>query len=293
MMVLALAEQREGRLAKVAYEALLVGFRLAEHYGRPLTAALLGNDITKLAPTITKFGAEQVLVADDPALERYTPDGYAGVLEQLCREHQPAAVVLSATSLGKDLGAALAARLETAILPDCTALDFDETGDVLATRPIFAGKALSQVKAPAARPLILTIRPRAVGLQPEVGSEGRVVTADAKSVELRSHVSEIVRCVMKTVELTEADIIISGGRGMKGPENYAMLEELAAVVNAAVGASRAAVDAGWRDHQYQVGQTGKTVTPTLYIACGISGAIQHLVGMINSKFIVAINKDPE
>jgi len=214
-------------------------------------------------------------------------------LEQLCREHQPVAVVLSATALGKDLGATLAARLETAIIPDCTAVEFDESGSVTATRPVFAGKALSRVKAPATAPLVLTIRPRSVALQAETGSSGCVVNADVKPAELRSQVAEVVRCVMKTVELTEADIIVSGGRGMKGPENYALLEELAAVINAAVGASRAAVDAGWRDHQYQVGQTGKTVSPTLYIACGISGAIQHLVGMINSKFIVAINKDPE
>lgn len=292
-MVLAFVEQRDGALKKVAYEALLVGFKLAQRHNQPLAAVLLGSGVSKLAPAITKFGVEQVVTVDDPALEHYTPDGYASVLEQLCRQHQPSAVVLSATALGKDLGATLAARLATAVLPDCTAIDFDESGNVVATRPVFAGKALSRVKAPAARPLVLTIRPRAVGLQSETGLEGRVVVADVKPAELRSHVAEVVRCVMKTVELTEADIIISGGRGMKGPENYALLEELAAVVNAAVGASRAAVDAGWRDHQYQVGQTGKTVAPTLYIACGISGAIQHLVGMVNSKFIVAINKDPE
>jgi electron transfer flavoprotein alpha subunit len=229
---------------------------------------------------------------DDLSLADYTPDGYAGVLEQLCRQHNPSAVVLSATALGKDLGATLAARLETAILPDCTAIEF-ESGELVCTRPIYAGKALSRVKASGQSPLVLTMRPRSVEMQAETGSTGAVIKADLKPAELRSRVAEVVKVVTKTVELTEADIIVSGGRGMKGPENYVILEELASVINAAVGASRAAVDAGWRDHQFQVGQTGKVVSPTIYIACGISGAIQHLVGMINSKCIVAINKDPE
>ena len=161
------------------------------------------------------------------------------------------------------------------------------------TRPVYAGKAVTRVTAPTASPLVITMRPRAYEVQPENDKGAQTVASDAKPNELRTQVAEIVKAVIKTVELTEAEIIISGGRGMKGPENYAMLEELAGVVNAAVGASRAAVDAGWRDHQFQVGQTGKVVAPSLYIACGISGAIQHLVGMINSKTIVAINKDPE
>jgi electron transfer flavoprotein alpha subunit len=242
---------------------------------------------------VVKFGVKKVITVDDPSLQFYTPDGYAGALEKLCREHKPHTVVLSSTVMGKDLSATLAARLETAIIPDCTALEFDDAGNPILTRPVYAGKAVTRVKAPSANPLVITMRPRAYSAQPENDKGAQIVAGDAAQDELRTKVAEIVKAVIKTVELTEADVIISGGRGMKGPENYAILEELAGVVNAAVGASRAAVDAGWRDHQFQVGQTGKVVAPSLYIACGISGAIQHLVGMVNSKTIVAINKDSE
>ncbi len=292
-MVLAFCEQREGTLKKVAFETLLVGYKIAEKKQDELTAVVLGKNIGELAQKIVKFGVNKVITVDDPLLEFYTPDGYAGALEQIARQHQPGTIVFSATALGKDLAATLAARLETALLPDCTAIDFEDDGTIVATRPIYAGKALAQVKAPQAKPLVLSIRPRAVGAQEELDRGGQVVAARLTPAELRMKVAEIVKTVTKTVELTEADIVVSGGRGMKGPENYALLEELAAVIGAAVGASRAAVDAGWRDHQFQVGQTGKVVSPSLYIACGISGAIQHLVGMINSKCIVAINKDPE
>jgi electron transfer flavoprotein alpha subunit len=292
-MVLVFCEQREGRLKKVAFEALCAGYAIAEKRGGGLAAVVVGSGIKDLATEIVKFGVNKVIIVDDPALQFYTSDGYAGSLEKLCREHKPHTVVMSATVMGKDLGATLAARLETAIIPDCTALEFDETGNPIMTRPVYAGKAVTRVKAPTANPLVITMRPRAYGAQPENDKGAQIVLGSAAPAELRTKVAEIVKAVIKTVELTEADIIISGGRGMKGPEHYAMLEELAGVVNAAVGASRAAVDAGWRDHQFQVGQTGKVVAPSLYIACGISGAIQHIVGMVNSKTIVAINKDPE
>ena len=292
-MVLVFCEQREGRLKKVAFEALCVGYAIAEKRGGELAAVILGSGIAGLAAEVVKFGVNKVITVDDPGLELYTPDGYAGAMEKLCRELRPHTVVLSATVMGKDLGGTLAARLETAIIQDCTALEFDDAGNLVMTRPFYAGKAITRVTAPSADPLVISMRPRAYGAQPENDKGAQIVASDARPGELRTKVAEIVKAVIKTVELTEADIIISGGRGMKGPENYPILEELAAVVNAAVGASRAAVDAGWRDHQFQVGQTGKVVAPSLYIACGISGAIQHLVGMINSKTIVAINKDSE
>jgi electron transfer flavoprotein alpha subunit len=292
-MVLVFAEQREGSLKKVAFEALLIGYKIAEKRGEELAAVLLGSGIAGLALEVARFGVNQVITVDDPALANYTPDGYAGLLAELAKKHQASAVCLSATALGKDLAASVAARLETQLLQDCTAIGFDDQGDIVATRPVYAGKALSRVKAPNAGRLVIAMRPRAVGPQPEADKGAKVVASDLKPAELRSKVAEIVKVVRETVELTEAEIIVSGGRGMKGPENFKMLEELAKVAGAAVGASRAAVDAGWRDHQDQVGQTGKVVAPTVYIACGISGAIQHLVGMINSKCIVAINKDPE
>jgi|UniRef100_A0A7V3PUG6 electron transfer flavoprotein alpha subunit len=292
-MILVFCEQRDGNLKKVAFEALLLGYRIAETRQEELTATILGHNIAPLASEIVKFGVNSVIHVDNPALEYYTPDGYADVLVQLVKQHQPSTIVFSATAQGKDLAATVAARLETALLPDCIAVDFNEKGAIIATRPIYAGKALATVTAPEANPLVLSIRPRSFGPAGEMNRNGTIVAAQLTPTELRTRVAEVVKTVVKTVELTEADIVISGGRGMKGPENYALLEELAAVLNAAVGASRAAVDAGWRDHQFQVGQTGKVVAPSLYIACGISGAIQHLVGMINSKCIVAINKDPE
>ncbi len=292
-MVLVFAEQRDAALRKVAFESLLVGYKIAQKKSDELAAAILGSKVGNLAQGIVKFGVNKVLTVDDPGLEHYTPDGYAGAMIQLANQHQADFIVLSATATGKDLAATLAARLETQLLQDCISIDFDENGAIEVVRPIYAGKALSKVKAPDARPLVIAMRPRAVDQLQETGTQAQVIAADVKPARLRSRVAEIVRAVVETVELTEADIIVSGGRGMKGPENYAMLEQLAKVINAAVGASRAAVDAGWRDHQDQVGQTGKVVAPSLYIACGISGAIQHLVGMTNSKCIVAVNKDSE
>ncbi len=292
-MILVFAEQRDGKLKKTAFEALLIGYRIAREKSDELVAAILGSNVAGPADSITRFGVNKVLTVDDPALENYTPDGYAGTVAELVRQHNPAVLVMSATALGRDLASSLAARLETQLLQDCMEIEVDDSGTIIATRPVFAGKALSRVKAPDATPLVISMRPRAVDQQTETGDPGEIVAADVKPGDLRSRVAEVVRAVTGTVELSEADIVVSGGRGMKGPENFAILEELAKTIGAAVGASRAAVDAEWRDHQFQVGQTGKVVAPTLYIACGISGAIQHLVGMINSKCIVAINKDPE
>ncbi|MGQ9707833.1 MAG: electron transfer flavoprotein subunit alpha/FixB family protein [bacterium] len=292
-MVLVFCEQREGILKKVTFEVLLIGYQIARFRQDEVAAVILGKDITHLAQEITRFGANKVITINHPNLEFYSPDGYTCVIKQLVQEYNAATIVISATALGKDLAATLAATLETVLLPDCIGVDFDENGILSGTRPIYAGKALATIKAPEAKPLVLSIRPRAVGTASKTPNDGQIIVAQLTPAELRTRVAEVVKTVMKTIELTEADIVVSGGRGMKGPENYALLEELAGVINAAVGASRAAVDAGWRDHQFQVGQTGKTIAPSLYIACGISGAIQHLVGMINSRCIVAINKDPE
>jgi len=292
-MILVFCEQRDGQLKKVAFESLLVGFGLAKARSTQMAAVICGSGITGLSEQVTKFGVDQVLIADAPALGRYTPEGYAGVLAELAKKHDARVVVMSSTAMGRDLASSLAARLECALLQDCLEVSTDESGNCIALRPVYAGKALERVRVKADSQVVISVRPRAVAQQAETGSSGKVVSADVAAPQLRSEVAEIVKVVRETVELTEAEVIVSGGRGMKGPENFGILEELARVVGAAVGASRAAVDAGWRDHQDQVGQTGKVVAPTVYIACGISGAIQHLVGMSNSKCIVAINKDPE
>lgn len=292
-MVLVFCEQRDGQLKKVAFESLLVGFSLAKAKTTQMAAVILGSGIASLPEQVTRFGVDQVIVADRPELGRYTPEGYAGVLAELATKHGAKAVVMSATAMGRDLASSLAARLECALLQDCLEVSADGSGNYVALRPVYAGKALERVRVKADSQVTISVRPRAVGQQAETGSSGRVVSADAAAPQLRSEVVEIVKVVRETVELTEAEVIVSGGRGMKGPENFPLLEELARTVGAAVGASRAAVDAGWRDHQDQVGQTGKVVAPTVYIACGISGAIQHLVGISNARCIVAINKDPE
>ncbi|MFO7638105.1 MAG: electron transfer flavoprotein subunit alpha/FixB family protein [bacterium] len=291
-MILVFGEIRDGAVRKPSYEALLVGHLLAGARADKVAVVVPGADPDQPAADLARFGVEQVITVRDPGLARYTPDGYAGVLAEVAWRHDAPLVVIAATATGKDLAATLAARLECGLISDVTGIE-QADGGLVAVRPVFAGKALRRVRLPEKGPLVISTRPRSFD-QPEPGSgAGPVVAEELKPEQLRAVVTDIVRTVTETVEISEAEVIISGGRGIKGPENFAMLEELARVLNAAVGASRAAVDAGWRDHQFQVGQTGKIVAPTVYIACGISGAIQHLVGMINSKCIVAVNKDPE
>jgi electron transfer flavoprotein alpha subunit len=291
-MILVLAETHDGVVRKASYEAVLVGHLIGRQRGGETSAVLLGPDAGKAAADLTRFGVTRVITVTDPGLAAYTPDGHAGVLAELVRRHDAKLVVISATANGKDLAATLAARLECDVIPDLTGLEFED-GGMVAIRPVFAGKALRRIRVPDRGPVVLSVRPRAFDMSTAGTESSPVVVEDIKPERLRAIVADVVRTVTETVEMSEADVIVSGGRGIKAPESFAMLEELARVLNAAVGASRAAVDAGWRDHQFQVGQTGKIVAPTVYIACGISGAIQHLVGMINSKCIVAINKDPE
>jgi electron transfer flavoprotein alpha subunit len=205
---------------------------------------------------------------------------------------QPALVLLGATTTGKDLAPRLAARLAVGLASDCTGFAV-ENGQLRITRPIYAGKAIATVEE-TQKPYMVTARPNVFAApEPDTSLKATTETIPGDTGEIRAKVVEMIKEAGERVELTEADIVVSGGRGLKAPENFAMIEELAKVLGAAVGASRAAVDAGWKDHSYQVGQTGKVVTPTLYIACGISGAIQHLAGMKTSKYIVAVNKDPD
>jgi len=290
-----IAEHKEGKIKKVSLELLSKGQELAKKTGWELGAVLLGSGVEGLAATLGHYGAQKVYLAQSDKLAQYTADAYAKVACDIIEEHKPDIVLTGATIQGKDYAPKLAAKLKTGLATDCTALDMGEEGKLMITRPIYAGKAFTKLVITGV-PQMATVRPNVMPLAaPDTSKSAQIVNVDVKlgDADLRTKVLEIVAAAAGKIELTEADIIVSGGRGMKGPENFKILEDLAGVLGAAVGASRAAVDAGWRSHADQVGQTGKTVAPTLYIACGISGAIQHLAGMSSSKFIVAVNKDPE
>jgi electron transfer flavoprotein alpha subunit len=294
--VLVFAEQSDGKFRKVAIEAVSEGKRLADKLGAELSAAVIGSGVQDVATSLGAYGAAKVYVVDDPALKDYSPEGYTKALARIVNETQPSILLMGCTATGRDLGPRVAARLATGIAPDCTALDVNDGGKLVMTRPMFAGRAIAKVVCPDSTPQIASIRPNVfAAADPDEGKTAEVVKIEAEISpdELRTLVREVIKSAGTAIDLTEAQVIVSGGRGLGGPENFKILEELAEALGAAVGASRAAVDAGWRDHQNQVGQTGKTVSPVLYIACGISGAIQHLAGMKTSKVIVAVNKDPE
>lgn len=284
-------EHLDGKIKKVAYEILTAGRKVADELAEELCAVLLGKGVADLAPFLGDYGADKVLVVEDDALENYTTDGYANVVADLIKENDPYAFLLGYTVFGRDLAAQVAQKVATGLMSDCIDMAVED-GRLVFTRPIYAGKAFVKATCPEARPVMASVRPNAFTAE-ENKKQAQIVKVTPNVGDIRQQIKDIVRQVSERPELTEADIIVSGGRGMKGPENYKILEELADVLGAAVGASRAAVDAGWVPHSMQVGQTGKTVSPVLYIACGISGAIQHLAGMGSSKCIVAINKDPE
>ncbi len=289
------AEVKDGNVRKITFELLSQGKKMAEKLGEELVAVLLGTGVEGLTGRLAEY-ADKVFWADDPALSQYTTDAYASVLTNLLKEHQSSIFLCGATVMGKDLSPRVATRLQTGLATDCTGLSIGDNGLLVAKRPVYAGKAYIEVLCPTSRPQMASVRPNVLEMLPPDGSKkGAIIKVDAKidAASMRTAVVEVVKAAGAKVDLTEANIIVSGGRGMKGPENFKILEELASVLNATVGASRAAVDSGWREHGDQVGQTGKVVTPNLYIACGISGAIQHLAGMGSSKVIVAINKDPD
>jgi electron transfer flavoprotein alpha subunit len=289
------AEVKEGNIRKITFELLTQGKKMAGKLGEELVAVLLGSGVEKLTDRLAEY-ADKVYWVDNPALAQYTTDAYASVLTDLLKEHQPSIFLCGATIMGKDFAPRVATRLQTGLATDCTGLSIGDNGVMVARRPVYAGKAYVEVACPVSRPQMASVRPNVLEMAPpEGGKKGTVTKVDAKvdPGSLRTAIVETIKSAAAKVDLTEAEIIVSGGRGMKGPENFKVLEELAAVIKATVGASRAAVDSGWRDQGDQVGQTGKVVTPNLYIACGISGAIQHLAGMGSSKIIVAINKDPD
>ena len=293
MSILVVAEQREGRLRGTSREALGEATRLAQALGGPIVCVLPASSDPGAA-ALGEAGADRVLLVLHPEFARYAPDGYAAAVAEAVKSVQPGIVLFGATAMGKDLAPRVAARLGVGLASDVTALAVAD-GHLIATRPVYAGKAIQRVRF-ASAPALVSLRPK-VFTAPSAQA-GRAAAVETLSVAFdpsasRATVVEVKASDAAKQDLTEADIIVSGGRAMKGPENFALLEELADALGAVVGASRAAVDAGWRPHADQVGQTGKTVSPKLYFAVGISGAIQHLAGMSSSRCVVAINKDPD
>jgi electron transfer flavoprotein alpha subunit len=286
--VLAITEQINGVFRKVTYEAVSEGKRIADSLGTKLTVLVIGSEIEKTAEELCEYGADKILVADAPSLKEFLVDRYTQVAAGVIENEQPSVVIAGASSIGKDLMARLAARISAPLAMDC--LDIKVDGDLIkAIRPMYGGKILAEVSLEGT-PKMLGIRPNAMRID-KLSGEGVIEKCQANFEEGDlKFVDKSLETGM--VELTEADIIVAGGRGMGGPD-YSLLEELADLTGGAVGASRSAVDEGWRPQGDQIGQTGKTVSPNLYIACGISGAIQHLAGMSSSKVIVAINKDAE
>ena len=289
-----LAEHKEKKLKRVSFESLGQGLTLAEKLNTDCVVLLLGHDVENLAAELFHYGAKKVYLLQNPLLRNYASDGYTAVLTKLIKERKPEILLMGATFQGKGLAPKLSTRLNTPLFVDCIEFSLNNEEKLEAVRPVYAGKALMKVTGNDTLPQIVSIRPGVMTLpEKDESLTGNIekIPAELDSQDVGTIVKEFVQDAGVKLDLTEARIIVSGGRGMKGPENFKILEELADVLGGAVGASRAAVDAGWRDHSAQVGQTGKTVIPELYIACGISGAVQHLAGMSTSKYIVAVNKD--
>jgi electron transfer flavoprotein alpha subunit len=288
--VLVLGETRDGSLRNVSFEAIAAAKTVAE--GGEVVGVLVGDSVSALGAELIQYGADRVVVVEDEKLKQYTSDGYSQALLSVLDQETPEGLVLGHTSLGKDLSPRIAARLSSGLISDATAVEV-AGGNVVFTRPIYSGKAFEK-KIVTDGLIFASIRPN--NITPLAKDESRTGEVSSVSVEikdLRAIIKEVVRKASEGVDLSEAKVVISGGRGVKSADGFEPLKELAQVLGGAVGASRGACDADYCDYSLQIGQTGKVVTPDLYIACGISGAIQHLAGMSNSKVIVAINKDPE
>ncbi|MEY8764155.1 MULTISPECIES: electron transfer flavoprotein subunit alpha/FixB family protein [Clostridium] len=289
------AEQRDGELQKVALELLGKGKDLAGKLGVELTAVLLGSDMDNAAKELVAYGADKVIYADSPLLRHYTTDAYAKVICELINDRKPEVFLIGATYIGRDLGPRIAARLRTGLTADCTGLDVDmESKNLLMTRPAFGGNLMATIECADHRPQMSTVRP---GVFEKLGKDDSRTAdidkfkADVSSSDVKIKIDQVIKVAKNVMDIGEADVIVSGGRGLGSQEGFKVLKELADLLGGTIAGSRATVDNGWIDKAYQVGQTGKTVRPKMYIACGISGAIQHLAGMQDSDFIVAINKD--
>ncbi len=292
-MIAVVAEMKDGVVRKATLEALAEAKRLAGESGGSVAAVLLGAAGAGEALRLSQHGADRVVHVEGAALAAYAPEAYAEAVKAAVASLKPEALFFSATAQGKDLAPRVAARLRVGLAPDCVGFAW-EGGALTARRPIYAGKAFAKVAWNAARPMIASIRPNSFApLPPDTSRQAAVESIALGDVKVRARVTGTEKSAGEMLDLTEATVIVSGGRAMQGPENFELLRKLCSVLGATLGASRAAVDAGWIDHSYQVGQTGKVVNPTLYFAIGISGAIQHIAGMSSSRTIVAINKDKD
>ena len=304
------AQQVDNEISGIAYELLGKGKELAAKLNEEVTAVLIGHDVKGLADKLAEYGADKVIVVDDPELKEYRTEPYAHALSSVINEFKPEIVLVGATAIGRDLGPTVSARVATGLTADCTVLEIGDFplvaipgkeaeqkhNQLLMTRPAFGGNTIATIACPDNRPQMATVRPGVMQkIEPIVGAKANVIeynpgfTPNDRYVEIK----EIVKAVTDTVDIMDAKILVSGGRGVGSPENFKILEDLAEALGGTVSCSRAVVDSGWKPKELQVGQTGKTVRPNLYIACGISGAIQHTAGMEESDIIVAINKDED
>jgi electron transfer flavoprotein alpha subunit len=290
-------EQKKGVIQTISFELLGEGKKLAKSLGCKLCAVILGHAIEPKLEELSSRGADKIYVVDSPVLKSYQDEPYTNVLVKLVEEYKPEILLCGATTIGRSMISRVAIKIDAGLTADCTGLDIDEKDKLLLqTRPAFGGNIMATIVTPNNRPQMATVRHK-VMKEAEIhkSHKAEVIrkTYDGAVLRSRTTLLDIVEEIEETVNLAEADIIVSGGRGVGGAENFAIIKELAKVLDGAVGASRSAVDAGWMPYSHQVGQTGKTVCPKLYVACGISGQIQHLIGMQSSKVIVAINKDPD
>ncbi|MDR2358067.1 MAG: electron transfer flavoprotein subunit alpha/FixB family protein [Oscillospiraceae bacterium] len=290
-------ETHRGQAKSVGYELLTPGRALADRAGYKLVAVIIGKNIGAAAARAIEHGADTAIVVDGDIYDVYNTDAVSLALLALIDKYKPDTVLFGATNNGRDAGPRVACALKTGLTADCTGLDIDaETGNILWTRPAFGGNLMAQIQCPDTRPQMGTVRPGVFKkTAPDAARSGNVISEDVSvdPAQIRTRVVDSIREVAEAVNLDEAEIIVSGGRGVGGPEGFAAIRLLADTLGGVVGASRAAVDAGWIPHAHQVGQTGKTVGPKVYIACGISGAIQHLAGMSGSDTIIAVNRDPD
>lgn len=295
--VMVFVEHEFGKIHSVSFELLGKGREIADNLGVSLSAMLIGAEGDSMALDVARYDVDTIYVCNSTWLKDYQTNTYVAEAENIIRTYKPEIVLIGATTLGRDFAGALAARLKTGLTADCTELSIDRQKRLLLqTRPAFGGNIMATIISPNHRPQMATVRPKVMAMPEPAESPGvRIIQVQPVSgpQDMLLDILEFIPDIAGTVNLADADIIVSGGRGMKGPENFSMLFELAELLGGAVGASRAAVDSGWMPYAHQVGQTGRTVRPKLYIACGISGAIQHLAGMQTSENIVAINKDPD